>query len=118
METSSLISSLASGVGMAVGGPIGAEAGKIVGESIGSTMKSKDKASSPTMQMSGNVDASSALSASFASQAAMLRGDKGFYGHMTIEKCYQMSGTKGTLRSDKSSFAKSTSNGMHVKKGR
>jgi len=46
------------------------------------------------------------------------RADHGFYGHMTIEKCISMSGSKSTLKSDKSSFAKSTSNGMHLGKKR
>jgi len=44
--------------------------------------------------------------------------DKGFYGHMTVEKCYQMSGTKGSLKTDKSSFTKNSWNGLHASNGK
>jgi hypothetical protein len=64
--------------------------------------------------------ASQGQSGGNAYSGLLSRTDAGFYGHMTIEKCKSMSGSKSTLVSDKSSFAKNNWNGLHTggKKGK
>lgn len=96
--------------------------GKIAGSGLekdSAAVIGASNAPSPAPTAPPTVSTSGDATANALAMRMMARADKGFYGHMTVERCYQMSNTKGSLRSDKSSFARSSCNGMNVgKKGK